>query len=395
MTASPPLLRLNAGQGRRLRAGAPWVFSNEIAMRPEYRQFPSGGLVRLEGDDGTRFGTFMFNPHSLIAARLLDRDPEARIDTDWLHARLASALALRQRYSATPFYRLVHAEADQLPGLVIDRYDDVAVLSANTAGMERLTPHIVAALRALLPVRAIVARNDSAARKLEGLPEDVALLHGTAATAMVQEGGVRFPIDPLAGQKTGWFFDQRPNRDRVAALADGARVLDVFCHTGAFGLRCATAGASAVTLIDASGPALDLARQAAALNGVTDRITTQRGDAFEVMTALAADHQQFDVVVCDPPAFARSRKDAEAGLRAYGRMARLAAALVAPGGFLFVASCSHHAPLEAWAAQIAFGLHRARREARILVTSGAGPDHPVHPHLPETAYLKAQLLQVL
>jgi 23S rRNA (cytosine1962-C5)-methyltransferase len=287
----------------------------------------------------------------------------------------------------------VHAEADLLPGLVIDRYGDVAVLQANTAGMERLTPLIVEALTSLLPLRAVVARNDAAARRQEGLAEEVRLLFGADATAEVLEGGVRFPVDPLSGQKTGWFFDQRPNRDRVAALAKDARVLDVFCHVGAFGLRCAAAGAREVMLVDSSAPALALAEQAAALNGVSDRVTTRRGDGFDTMAAIAG--EQFDVVICDPPAFAKSRKDAEAGLRAYGRVARLAASLVAPGGFLFAASCSHHAPLEAWAGQIAFGLHRARRDGRIIFTGGAGPDHPVHPHLPETAYLKAQLIQLM
>jgi len=388
-----PTLRLIPGQGRRLRAGSPWVFSNELVMQPEYRQLPPGGLVRIEGDDGTRFGTFMFNPHSLIAARLLDRNPAAEIDADWLRRRLREAIALRQRVCDTAFHRLVHAEADRLPGLVIDRYDDVAVLQANTAGMDRLTPLIVEALTGLLPLRAAVARNDSMVRRQEGLAENVALLFGTDARAEVVEGGVRFPVDPLGGQKTGWFFDQRPNRDRVAALAKNARVLDVFCHVGAFGLRCAVAGASDVTLMDSSAPALAQAEQAAALNGVAERVHIRRADAFDAMTSLGG--ERFDVVVCDPPAFARSRKDAEVGLRAYGRMARLAAPLVAPGGFLFVASCSHHAPLDAWSAQIAFGLHRARREARILFTGGAGPDHPVHPHLPETAYLKVQLIQVL
>jgi len=388
-----PVLRLNPGQGRRLRAGAPWVFSNEIAMQPEYRQLPPGGLARIEGDDGTRFGTFMFNPHSLIAARLLDRDPAADIDVDWLRRRLREAIALRERVCDTPFHRLVHAEADRLPGLVIDRYDDVAVLQANTAGMDRLTPLIVEALTGLLPLRAVVARDDSVARRQEGLAENVALLFGTDARAEVVEGDVRFPIDPLGGQKTGWFFDQRPNRDRVAALATDARVLDVFCHVGAFALRCAIAGASDVTLVDSSAPALAQAEQAATLNGVAERVHIRRDDAFDAMTSLAG--ERFDIVVCDPPAFARSRKDAEAGLRAYGRMARLAAPLVAPGGFLFVASCSHHAPLDAWSAQIAFGLHRARREGRILFTGGAGSDHPVHPHLPETAYLKTQLIQML
>jgi 23S rRNA (cytosine1962-C5)-methyltransferase len=393
ITEAVATLRLNPGQGRRLRAGSPWVFSNEIAMKPEYRQMPRGCLVRLEGDDGTRFGTFIFNPHSLIAARLLDRDPGAVINIDWARNRLLEAIALRKRVCATPFHRLVHAEADRLPGLIIDRYDDVAVIQANTAGMDLMLPLIVEALTSLLPLRAVVARNDSAARKQEGLDENVALLFGSDPRAEVVEGGVRFPIDPLEGQKTGWFFDQRPNRDRIAALAKDARVLDVFCHVGAFGLRCAVAGAREITLVDSSAPALAQAEQAAALNGVEDRVRVRRGDAFDLMSELAG--ERFDIVVCDPPAFARSRKDAEAGLRAYGRMARLAAPLVVPGGFLFVASCSYHAPLDAWSAQIAFGLHRARREGRIVYTGGAGPDHPVHPHLPETAYLKAQLIQVL
>jgi 23S rRNA (cytosine1962-C5)-methyltransferase len=259
--------------------------------------------------------------------------------------------------------------------------------------MDRLVPLLVEALTGLLPLRAVVARNDAAARRQEGLADVVALLAGTDAAAEVVEGGVRFPIDPLGGQKTGWFFDQRPNRDRVAALADGARVLDVFSHVGAFGLRCAAAGAREVTLVDSSAPALVQAEQAAALNDFAPRIRIRRDDAFEALAALAG--EKFDIVVCDPPAFAPARKDAAAGLRAYGRMARLAAPLVAPGGFLLVASCSHHAPLEAWAAQIAGGLHRARREGRIVFTGGAGPDHPVHPHLPETAYLKTQLIQVL
>lgn len=388
-----PVLRLNPGQGRRLRSGAPWVFSNEIAMQPDFRQIAPGSLVRIEGDDGVRFGTFLFNPHSLIAARRLDRDPAAEVDATWIRRRLQSAIELRGRVCDTPFHRLVHAEADGLPGLVIDRYDDVLVLQANTAGMDRLTPLIVEALSGLLRLSAVVARNDSAARRQEGLPESVSLLTGSDARTEVVEAHVRFPIDPLGGQKTGWFFDQRPNRDRVAALAGGARVLDVFSHVGAFGLRCAAAGAREVTLIDSSEPALAHARQAAALNEVADLLRVRRDDAFDAMGALAG--ERFDIVVCDPPAFARSRKDAEAGLRAYGRMARLAAPLVAPGGLLFVASCSHHAPLEAWSAHIAWGLHRARREGRILFTAGAGPDHPVHPHLPETAYLKTQLIQLL
>ncbi len=389
-----PLLRVAPRQDRRLKAGHPWAFSNELATTPAHRQWAPGAPVRLEGDDRWRYGTWAFNPHSLIAARLLDRDPAAAIDAAWVQARVAAAAALRARVCDGPFHRLVHAEADGLPGLVVDRFGDVAVVQANAAAVDQLLPEVTAALLGTLPLRAVVARNDSAARLQEGLPQTVALLHGEAAGTIVVEGGVRFGVDPMAGQKTGFFFDQRPNRDRVAALAGGARMLDVFCHTGAFGLRAAAAGAAAVTLVDSSAPALERAVAAAEANGLASRVTTRRGDAFDVMAELAAAGERYDVVVCDPPAFAKSRKDAEAGLRAYNRMTRLAAPLVAPGGFLFVASCSHHAPLDAFAAQVAAALHRARREARVLFTGGAGPDHPVHPHLPESAYLKAQLLQL-
>ena len=394
MTDGRPILKLAAGQGKRLRAGSPWVFSNEIAMKPEYRKMDKGGLIRLEAEDGSRFGTFMFNPHSLIAARLLDRDPSAEIGAAWVFRRLEAAVSLRARICDTPYHRLVHAEGDLLPGLIVDRYDDVAVVQANTAGMDRLMPFIVDALKALLPLRAVVARNDSPSRGFEGLADDVRLMLGDDGSAVVEEGGVRFPVDPMGGQKTGWFFDQRYNRDRVSALASGARVLDVCCHVGAFGLRCAAAGASSVTLVDSSASALGLARDAALANGLAGVVALRRDDAFDALGALAGTEQRFDIVICDPPAFAKSRKDADAGLRAYGRMARLAAGLVAPGGFLFTASCSHHASVESWSGQIAYGLFRARREARILWTGGAGMDHPVHPHLPETAYLKGMLVQV-
>ena len=224
MTEGRPLIRLNPGAGKRLRAGAPWVFSNELLMKPEYRQLPPGGLVRLEGDDGARLGTFMFNPHSLIAARLLDRDPEAAIDGAWVRARLADAIALRERVCDTPYHRLVHAEADFLPGLIIDRYDDVAVLQANAAGMDRLIPEIVEALVGLLNPRAIIARNDSAARRQEGLEEKISLLHGIDPTTEVLEGGVRFAVDPLLGQKTGWFFDQQMEAESSASLRDPSAV---------------------------------------------------------------------------------------------------------------------------------------------------------------------------
>ena len=366
-----PLIRLRPKQDRRLRGGHPWAFSNELATTAEHRGWVPGAPVRIEGDDGWRYGTFMFNPHSLIAARLLDRDPAAEIGPAWIEARMAEAIALRARITPGAHHRLVHAEADRMPGLIVDRFGDTAVLQANSAGMDRLLPEIVATLLRLLPLRSVVARNDSGARQQEGLAQDVRLLHGTDAACEAQEAGLRFPADPLTGQKTGFFYDQRPGRDRVAALADGASVLDVFCHTGAFGLRAAAAGARSVLLVDSSAPALDHAMAAARLNGLRG-IEARRGDAFDVMQALGAAGSVFDIVVCDPPAFAKSKRDQDAGLRAYHRMARLATSLVAPGGFLFVASCSHHAPADMFSAQILGAVSRGRRDARLLFNGGAG-----------------------
>ena len=392
-----PPLRLLPGRDRRVRAGHPWAFSNEIAMTPAAKALLPGGPVRLEGDDGARYGIWHFNPHSLIAARRLSRDPSALIDTAWLRERLAGALALRERLYAAPFYRLVHAEADGLPGLVIDRYGDALAVQANTAGMELLAPALLEALRSLLAPRLVVARNDAAVRGLEGLAQEVRPLFGDAATEPVraEEGGLGFTVDLLGGQKTGWFFDQRENRDRVARLAAGAAVLDAFCHTGGFGLRCAASGASRVVLLDRSIHALDLAARTAAENGLAARTETRRAEALDELERMgAAGGERFDIVVADPPAFAKSRRDQPVALKGYAKLARLAAALVAPGGFLFLASCSHHIAPGDFAEAAVWGVGRARREGRILFQGGAGPDHPVHPLLPESAYLKAMLFQL-
>ena len=394
MSETRPLIRLNPGADRRLKAGHPWAFSNEIAMTPALRALPPGSVVRLEGDDGVKHGAWHFNPRSLIAARRLDADPAAGCDAAWFTARIGACLALRQRIFDAPFYRLVHAEADGLPGLIIDRYGDALALQANTAGMKLATPAILEALQTLMAPRVVVGRNDSAVRKLEGLEDEVVALHGSDGTALVEENGLRFPVDLLGGQKTGWFFDQRANRAMVARFCNGRTMLDAFCHTGGFGLAAAAAGASAVTLLDRSEHALDHAMQAARLAGFADRVTPLKAEALEHLEKMAASGRVFDVVVADPPAFAKTRKDQPAALRGYAKLARLAASLVAPEGVLFIASCSHHVAVPDFAEAVAWGVHKARREARILATVGAGPDHPVHPALPESAYLKGLLLHL-
>jgi len=391
-TDARPTLRLQRGADARLGRGHPWVFSNEVAMTAEAKAIAPGTVVRVETDKGEALCCAYFNPHSLIALRRLDADPDRAIDADFLAGRLSAALAWRERLFDTPFYRLVHAEADGLPGLVVDRFDDVVVAQANTAGMERLEPALLDALTAVLGPAAIVLRNDTSVRALEGLPSEVRLAAGRMPEQpSVTEGGAVFPLDPLGGQKTGWYFDHRDNRAFMAKLAVGARVLDLYSHTGGFGVQCAVAGAAQVDLVDRAAPALQIAQRAAELSRVADRVTTRKADAFAALEHLIKTGESYDVVVCDPPAFAKSKKDVGGAARAYRKLARLAAQVTSPGGVLLLASCSFHMDPASFAQQTARGVAEAGRQARILRRAGAGPDHPVHPQLPESAYLKAEV----
>jgi 23S rRNA (cytosine1962-C5)-methyltransferase len=389
------VVTLKGGEHRRVAVGHPWVFSNEVIMDARTKALAPGSVATVTSYDGRALGTALFNPHSLIAARLLAREPDAVIDRRFLAERLQRAKALRDRLFEQPFYRLVHAEADGLPGLIIDRFGEALVLQANTAGMERLLPELLAALDAVLRPGAVMLRNDSPARTLEGL-ESYSHWAAAAPEGPIElvENGVRFLADPGEGQKTGWFFDQRENRAGVARLAGGARVLDVYCYTGGFAVQAAAAGATAVLGVDRSEPALALAARSAALNGAEARCRFERGDAFATLETLATQGEGFDIVVADPPAFVKAKKELNQAARAYRKLARLSAALVRPGGFLFIASCSHHMTPDNFGEQVARGLGDAGRGGRIIRASGAGPDHPAHPFLLETAYLKALLLQI-
>ena len=388
-------VRLLPGLGKRFRSGHPWVYSNEIRMDEAARAIAPGSVVRIVDDGGTMLACATFNPHSLIAARHLDPDPECIIDAGFIALRLRRALGLRERLYDGPYYRLVHAEADGLPGLVIDRFGDCFVCQANTAGAEGLMPTIVGALRATFAPRGIVLRGDSPVRALEGLPSAVSCVGETPdATVPVLEGAARFLADPLHGQKTGWFYDQRDNRAFMARLAKGLSVLDVYCHGGGFGVTALLAGAREALFVDSSEPALKLAAGAAALNGCADRARFVRAEAFRDLEDRARNGERFGMVVADPPSFVKSRRDLAVGARGYRKLTRLAAALVDGGGFLFIASCSHLVDVPTFADQVRRGLHDARRDGRVIHTAAAGPDHPVHPALPESAYLKALVLQL-
>jgi 23S rRNA (cytosine1962-C5)-methyltransferase len=390
-----PSVLLRAGEDRRVRAGHPWAFSNEILMDAETKALPAGSLVALRAPGGEPLGLATFNPHSLIAARVLSADANAVVDALFLGRRLTRAASLRDRLIGVPYYRLIHAEADGLPGVVVDRFGDALVVQLNSAGMDRLTPVMLEALEAELSPKTIVLKNDSPVRELEGLKREVVVAKGDATGAIeLIENEARFVADLSVGQKTGWFYDQRDNRRFMAGLAKEADVLDVYSYSGGFGVLAAKLGATSVTCIDRSQAALDAARQAAELNGVAQKIAFEKADAFDALERLGAAGKQFGVVICDPPAFVKSRKDLKNGAQGYRKLVRLAAPLVSPGGFLFVASCSHLVDPPLFAEQVRRGLRDAERSGRILLSSGAALDHPVHPGLPETAYLKALTLQL-
>jgi 23S rRNA (cytosine1962-C5)-methyltransferase len=392
MTASSlPVVRLNPkAAAQAIRHGFPWVYDNEIVADRRTRALAPGMLAVLEDHDRVAMGLVAVNPNSKLFARMLDRDTGASIDADWFRVRVARALALRTRLFDAPFYRLIHAEADGLPGVVVDRFGDALVVQPNAAWAEARLDSLVEALVAETGVTTVVKNAGGRARTLEGLDGTTLALRGTLEGPVeVRMNGAIYLADLLGGQKTGLFYDQRPNHAFAASLARGARVLDVFAHVGGFALAALAGGAVSALAVDSSDPALTLAREGAARMGMADRFDTRAGDAFATMEALAGEGATFDLVVCDPPAFAPSRKALDAGLRAYERVAKLAAALVAPDGCLVLCSCSHAADLQKFRTASARGIGRAGRTAQLLFTGFAGPDHPQLPQLAESGYLKA------
>jgi len=394
MTLSPyPVVRLKpkAQAARAVRHGFPWIYDNELVTDRRTRALTPGTIAVLEDAERVPVALVAVNPASRIMARVLERDTQATIDGGWLRARLARALTLRERLYETPFYRLVHAEADGLPGVVIDRFGDIAVIQPNAAWADVHLPALVAALTDVTGVRTVLKNAGGRARGLEGLDDVSRVETGTApgAPVAVPMNGAVYMADLEGGQKTGLFFDQRPNHAFAAGLSRGARVLDVFAHVGGFGLAALAGGATSALAVDGSAPALALAEEGARQSGLEAGFSTRKGDAFDVLAALAEEGARFDVVICDPPAFAPSKKALEAGLRAYERVARMAAELVEEGGFLGLCSCSHAADLGKFRGACVRGIGRAGREGQLVHTGFAGPDHPLHPQLAESGYLKA------
>jgi 23S rRNA (cytosine1962-C5)-methyltransferase len=378
-------IKLNKQTNGAALRGVPWVFSNQIEMSDVAKVVVPGSIVRLADKEGRFLGLYHFNPHSLISARLLSRNHDREIDGKYYKERLQRALDLRVRLFDQPYYRLVHAEGDGLPGLIIDRYDDVLVVQPNTAGMDADTPMIVEALQKLMKPAVIAVISDSKAREQEGLEPVNVMAHGTVGDVVsLVENGVTYLADPIGGQKTGWFFDHRRNRAFMMELARGMSALDLYSYTGAFGLACAKAGAASVLSVDRSETAMALARQAAAKNGFEQ----WQGETSEVFAWLSQSKASYDIVMADPPAFAKSKKDVPVARKGYEKLARQSAQMVKPGGLLAMASCSYHVDGPNFLASCVAGLREGGRAARLIHTAGAGPDHPVHPSLPQTAYLK-------
>lgn len=382
------IIRLKPQEDRRLRAGHLWIYSNEIdTTRTPLKTLAPGSLCRFEDARGKPLGAGYVNPHALLCGRVLTGQYDAVFDTDWFTRRFTAAAALRERLYRAPYYRLVYGEADGLPGLVVDRYGEVLVVQIGTAGMEGLKPKLIAALQSVFKPRGIVLRNDSAAREAEALPLYVEEVGEVPESVVILEGGVKFEVAMRGGQKTGWFFDQADNRDRLQRyLSPASRVLDVFSYVGGWALRSKGFGAAEATCVDSSAPALEAALRNAALNGTA--IEMLRGEALEVMKQLAADGRKFDVVVVDPPALIKRKRDHEEGLGLYGRLNRAAFNLLTPNGILVSCSCSHHLAAEELQRVLLRESRAAGRRLQLLETLAQGPDHPVHAAIPETRYLK-------
>jgi 23S rRNA (cytosine1962-C5)-methyltransferase len=393
--ADLPALRLKRNEDRRLQAGHLWVFSNEVDTgQTPLPKFAKGELVRVLAHNDRALGLAYVNPQSLICARLLGSWQLPSVA--WFATRLRMALRLRERLYAAPFYRLVYGESDGLPGLVIDRYADTCVVQIGTAGMERYKAEIQESLVAVLGTRILLFKNDGAAREMEGLPSYVEQTLGASGDldpALVVEDGLRFHTALQGGQKTGWFFDQSANRRAlVQYVRPGARVLDVFSYVGAWGVRAAASGATDVLCVDSSAAALDMAQSNGRANGV--HIRTRRGDAFDVLEELAHEKAQFDIVVVDPPAFAKRKKDAPKAHAAYKRLNQLALRLLGADGILVSCSCSYHLSAEELQDAIGKAARGADSSVQLVEAGGQAPDHPVHPAIPETRYLKAYFCRV-
>jgi 23S rRNA (cytosine1962-C5)-methyltransferase len=388
-------ITLRPGKDKQLQRGYPWVFANQIA---DAAGAPAtGDVVEIAGAQGHLYGLGFYHADSLIAVRFLTADAGATVDAAFFHERLRHAYALREAaFSGATHYRLAYSESDGLPGTIIDRYGDVLTWSTLSYGMERHRDALLDGLEALVGPKAVVERNDNPLRGKDGLPENKGVLRGTyEGPVEIEEGGLRFEVDVLEGPKTGFFIDQRFHRAMVRRFAGGRRVLDVFCADGGFGLHAAAGGAAAVHLLDVSGLALERAARNAERNGLRGTITLEQANALDRLGAMVDEGQRYDLVILDPPAFAKSRRHVESAVRSYQRININALQLLPPGGLLATASCSQAIDEGDFVKLLRYAARRAGAQLRLLYRGTQPPDHPVLEAMPETHYLKFYLFQKL
>ncbi|GAB3285098.1 class I SAM-dependent rRNA methyltransferase [Parahaliea aestuarii] len=395
MTGQPELF-LRKGAERRLRSGHLWVYSNEVdSARSPLASFSAGDCASVRASNGALLGSAYLEPNNLICARLYAPGRETDLP-DTLHESLSTALAGRELAFERPFYRLVYGDSDLLPGLVVDRFDRYLVVQLNNAGIERYENAVVAALVDLLAPDGILLRADSRNRREQGLEDRIAVVHGEVPEQLaLEENGVRFQAPVHAGQKTGWFYDHRLARARLAPYVAGRDVLDVYSYIGGWGIQAAAFGATAVCCLDSSAAALDGVEANARLNGLQDRVSTLQGNAAEAMEVLLEEGRRFDVVILDPPAFIQRKRDIKKGIKAYQRINGLGLKLLAPGGVLVSGSCSMHLTRADLLAAVQAAAVRAGRQVRLIEQGAQGADHPIHPAIPETEYLKALFFRVV
>jgi len=396
MSAPLSVLRLKPKADRRLRAGHVWIYSNEVdTQATPLKSLQAGEQVVIESAQGKVLGVAIANPNSLICARLFGREIKYRLDKSLLVHRLNIALSLRQSLSDKPYYRLVYGDSDGLPGLVVDRFGDVLVVQIATAGMELIKEEIVEALVQVLKPTGVLIKNDARIRTAEELPEYVEVAYGEVPSLVpIEENGVRFEVPVFDGQKTGWFYDHRASRQRLQDYVVGKRVLDVFSYIGGWGVQAASFGAESVTCVDASEQALDWVEHNAALNDVAEKVATFHGSAFDVMKQLHSEGERFDVVIIDPPAFIPRRKDIRKGEQAYRRANELAMRLLTKDGVLVSGSCSMHLSRDSLVDILRASARHLDRQLQILEQGGQTFDHPIHPAIPETNYLKTLFARV-
>lgn len=386
-----PSIEIIPGYHKRFLSGYPWLYANEITQSQSTKNLAPGELVTVL-HQSKPVATGYFNRHSLISFRALSTNPAENIDVEFFKHRLKQSLTLRERFYHSPYYRLVYAEADGLPGLIIDRFDSVFVIQINTQGMEKLKNILIEALQALFFPKTLYFKNDSAVRALEGLPISEPEIIGEPLTTLtVIENNMTFEVDMTSSQKTGWFFDHRENRALIAKLAPGKTIIDYFCYSGGFSLLAAKHHAKQVIGIDRSESALTNAKRSATLNHLSNtKFHCQ--EAFKDMDERLENGQRFDIVLLDPPAFVKSKKDLMSGLKGYEKLLTKALPLVEPDGFLLIASCSYHVKEADLKICLIRALQKTKREGSIIQTLSAGFDHPIHPMLEESSYLKGFLV---